>query len=305
LESASVKEIILDNNLQDQIDKYIHILPINDSDLLNNSYYYFNFISNYVDYFLKQKLNNKGSYQDYLNLKNYIQEKFIGINRDFAYNILLRDYFFKKSTVAHKAVDSLLYSIADEIKDNSIKASIDDFIQKRQNLNAKELTVIKFKTFNGETTTYGEILEQKPYAKYIDFWASWYIPCIEQYPFLKQLKDSINDISFISFSIDDNEENWKSALAKYNMPAENNYLILDSIENKKLTDILELYSIPRFLITNKNNEIIYYNAASPDHNQEVILQLKEVNSKYIPNSDTIKSSPPPPPPGMPSQRKQN
>jgi thiol-disulfide isomerase/thioredoxin len=52
---------------------------------------------------------------------------------------------------------------------------------------------------------------------YIDFWATWCKPCIEEFPYSKKLMQSIpskfqKDIAFLFISVDDTEELWKRVL---------------------------------------------------------------------------------------------
>lgn len=55
----------------------------------------------------------------------------------------------------------------------------------------------------------------------IILWASWCKPCIDEIPEIKKIYEEYkfdNRIHIVSVSLDEKEQNWRKALAKYNMP---------------------------------------------------------------------------------------
>lgn len=67
----------------------------------------------------------------------------------------------------------------------------------------------------------GEILELSSLkGKYVllDFWASWCVPCIEDFPQLKEIyKNYSADLEIVGISRDENSEQWKNAIQKYDL----------------------------------------------------------------------------------------
>lgn len=53
----------------------------------------------------------------------------------------------------------------------------------------------------------------------LDFWASWCPDCREEIPAVRELRDEFEPkgVKFVSFSVDDSEEAWKSAVAEEQM----------------------------------------------------------------------------------------
>lgn len=74
----------------------------------------------------------------------------------------------------------------------------------------------------GQTPDGEDITLYQSLGKYtlIDFWAAWCRPCLLQIPDLKKTYADFHSKGFeiFSFSLDDREEMWRSALKKYDMP---------------------------------------------------------------------------------------
>ncbi len=116
---------------------------------------------------------------------------------------------------------------------------------------------------------------------YVDFWASWCGPCRAEFPFSKKMHGSLSEkdrakIVFLYISIDDKEEAWKSAIER---------LQLGDFENgfspggwsSEVVQKFRITGIPRYMIINKNGEIVSKNAKRPSNPETLDDLLKLAN----------------------------
>jgi thiol-disulfide isomerase/thioredoxin len=110
----------------------------------------------------------------------------------------------------------------------------------------------------------------------LDFWARWCVPCIEELPYIKKLKESLDKerIAIVLVSIDVNMVTWRKGLKENGLEAEkDSYLIINS--SKSL--ILKKYKIehvPRYIILNNAGDVIVSDAPRPSQGDylKTILQ---------------------------------
>lgn len=100
---------------------------------------------------------------------------------------------------------------------------------------------------------------------YIDFWATWCGPCIQEIPSLKAIEQSYNNknIAFVSISMDreQDREKWMSFVREEGLSG--NQLWLDGENNKKISKALNILQIPRFIVLDTNGNIVDVNAPRP------------------------------------------
>ena len=97
---------------------------------------------------------------------------------------------------------------------------------------------------------------------YIDLWATWCVPCLQELPFLDSLKMKyINNpnIIFISLCIDERTADWEKELQKRNLGG------IQLLANSRQMLPYKIYAIPRAIIIDKNFKVLMMNGPMPSN----------------------------------------
>jgi thiol-disulfide isomerase/thioredoxin len=116
-------------------------------------------------------------------------------------------------------------------------------------------------------TTLKSILEKnKDRVIYIDFWASWCLPCLKLLPASKKLSETYkNDsVSVIYLSIDRNYDDWRKSASKNDLLFHDNSFLIVNPATASYLNELKLNEIPRYLLFDKKGNLIYEKAPHPD-----------------------------------------
>ena len=133
---------------------------------------------------------------------------------------------------------------------------------------------------DGNRVRMSDYLSQDEYLL-LDFWASWCVPCIEQMPNVKRLREEYCErgLHIIGISSDDDEVAWRRAIEKYGLTAYPQVLseersevrlFFDELEN--VCDRYEVESIPCFILIDGKGEIV----ARWQHFDEGIFEMFEI-----------------------------
>ena len=117
-----------------------------------------------------------------------------------------------------------------------------------------------YENANGGTNSLSDF---KGKLVYVDVWATWCKPCLQELPAMKALQEEYKgkDITFVSLSVDKDKEAWKAMVTEEKMQGVQLHIDLgahrDFIENYDLT------GIPRFFLISKEGKIISISAPRP------------------------------------------
>ena len=118
---------------------------------------------------------------------------------------------------------------------------------------------------------------------YVDVWATWCGPCKAQIPFLKQLEEKYReeDIAFVSLSIDQlkNISKWKDMIVDKEL--EGIQIIADKAWRSKFVTDYVIEGIPRFILIDKDGNLMDPMAPRPAVYKEGEMQLNEEIQKIF------------------------
>ncbi|TXH23012.1 MAG: TlpA family protein disulfide reductase [Chitinophagaceae bacterium] len=95
---------------------------------------------------------------------------------------------------------------------------------------------------------------------YIDLWASWCIPCIQEIPNLHQLEEEYKDknIVFLSISIDEDKTAWQNKMKELKL--EGHQLETGASGFEKMMNV---QGIPHFILYDSDGKLLHYKAPRP------------------------------------------
>ncbi len=241
-----------------------------DSCLLNEAY-------RRADVFMAQYISRSFKYSDKRFSLSYdtISSYFTGSTRRHVLFTWLKDHMPAPPAEYEAKLNSFLKEKTDLY--SSYLLNQQDMIKRfkaDQNLN-KELA-----SPDGNKITWSEMISKyKGYLIYVDFWASWCVPCRQMIPLSQSLERSYKDkkIKFIYLSIDDSPSDWKKAMSDEHISPDDSYFLINQ-KKSALKKQYNITSIPHYLLISKTGVIVDANAPYPNN-----LQIKKFLAGYLGN----------------------
>ena len=106
---------------------------------------------------------------------------------------------------------------------------------------------------------------------YLDFWASWCGPCIQQMPYAKELKERMagqSDLVFLYVSVDSDETAWRNAVKQHEIEGINLHAGTDGASKA-----FNVTGIPAFFLIGRDGKLLDHKAPRPnaDNIDQVLL----------------------------------
>jgi len=110
---------------------------------------------------------------------------------------------------------------------------------------------------------------------YVDIWSTSCGPCKDEFEYNKKLKETLKnkgvEILYISLDGDQNQDRWKNMIKYYNLKG--NHIRANQKLKTDLREIFGSYGTPRYLIVDKQGNIVNRNAPRPSNLSELEKQL--------------------------------
>lgn len=209
-------------------------------DPLNNLIFFY--VKNNIDMFDFSKLTDQNYSQNYLDLLS------IGV-----FNFLKHQ---------DNKGDQKYNSAIDWLKTTDLYKKESDQIEKQitpldKRLFKEKLKNIQLLNTENESLVFTDIIKQNPSKYYlIDFWATWCKPCIKGVHIMKEMELPKN-LSVISLSLDRKKdaEKWKNMTKKLGQDI-SFFVEEDHSKNQEFLKFIELQSVPRYILIDKNLNLI-------------------------------------------------
>jgi thiol-disulfide isomerase/thioredoxin len=121
-------------------------------------------------------------------------------------------------------------------------------------------------TYQNKNFKFSEIIDKyKGNVIFIDFWASWCLPCRKEIPFALKLMEKYTNAKFkyVFISIDENFDSWEEAITKEDIIKMPDSYIVSNATESSLIENYQIKSVPRYLLFDKTGKLVNANSIAP------------------------------------------
>jgi thiol-disulfide isomerase/thioredoxin len=139
-----------------------------------------------------------------------------------------------------------------------------------------------FYNINADSNSLSNIFgSYKDSLVYVDFWASWCRPCLDEIRYSKDLAERFKGqkIVFLYLSLDENDEAWRKAIQNQPFPTDARHFRQSIKSVQPLLAQLFIYNIPHYLVLGKNSNILNRDASPPSQKSTVKYLQKQLKNK--------------------------
>ena len=202
----------------------------------------------------------------------FLKNSFSGKTREYVLFLLLKKEIRNSASVKDTTLFTEFKQLnSNPLYDEYLTANI-TFLNELPKSDAATQTLLLDKL--GETISFEDVLKRhKNKLIFIDFWASWCKPCIEEIPSSKKISSKFvnKDIIFIYLSLDKDRYKWIESEQALGLTT-NSYLVVNNFESK-LAKNFNIKGIPRYILLSRKGAVINSDAPRPSNpDLEVLIE---------------------------------
>lgn len=245
------------------------ILALNKQKPVNSSYSYFlPFLERVADSVIVKKAKflkyENGSEIDYRDVYDRTNE-WSAIN-DFYKKQLLYKYLTKIGEIFSESdLKAYLSKFASFSNDTLLVKNIkNEFFISNDASDLSKDSLLMVDSKNNKLSLQTLLNLNKGKVIYIDFWASWCIPCRREMKNAEKLRAAFKgkDVVFVYFSIDKSKTAWSEACNEERLTEVQHSYILTNAASSVFLKSIDFGPIPRYLVYDKHGKLIHKNAPS-------------------------------------------
>ncbi len=111
---------------------------------------------------------------------------------------------------------------------------------------------------------------------YLDFWASWCVPCLAETPAAVELKKQFEgrDVVFLYVSVDRNAADWQKSLASHPLASPNSVHLRDQTGPASTQDTYQANGIPNYWLIGRDGRIVLAHAPRPSDGTKTVAAIE-------------------------------